>query len=188
MLSLKEYEDQFKAIIDGENRHSPYDSEDYVDYVKLNSSRIRRWTIRGEILPELESRIKKISESQIWILITEPWCGDAAQSQPFIVKLAELNPNIELVIQNRDSPESEIEKYLTDGSRSIPRLIIRDAKGKDLFDWGPRPREAQEMVMRHKLQPEVSSEKKQLDLHTWYVRDAGQSLQLELLRLIKDQG
>ena len=39
----------------------------------------------------------------------------------------------------RDNDNSEIESYLTNGSKSIPKLIIRDNDGKDLFVWGPRP-------------------------------------------------
>ena len=120
-----------------------------------------------------------------WILITEPWCGDAAHGHAFIDKLAQLNENISLRIQNRDSSSSEINKYLTNGARSIPKLIVRDESGNDLFAWGPRPKEPQEMVMNHKLNNSLSAEEKSKELQRWYNKDKGVSMQNELLMLFE---
>ena len=47
MIPLSDYQQQFEAILSGEMRDYPYDSEEYLQYVKLNQSRIRRWRIGG---------------------------------------------------------------------------------------------------------------------------------------------
>jgi len=185
-MKSSEYENQFVEILEGKNTSSPYNKDAYINYVKTNQSRIRRWTKNGKLLPELVEEIKKIEDLQHWVLITEPWCGDAAHSHAFIVKLAELNSKISLTIQNRDAPNSEIEDYLTNGGRSIPKLIVRNTNGKDLFDWGPRPKEAQKMVMSQKDNLEKSTEEKQQELQQWYNKDKGKSMQRELLEFIKD--
>lgn len=180
------YTEQFEEILEGRNTAYPYDSEAYVNYVKLNQRRIKRWNKTGKLLPELEEKIKKIEDPQNWLLITEPWCGDAAHSQVFIEKLADLNPNINLNFQNRDATGSEIENYLTNGSKSIPMLVVRDANNKDIFTWGPRPKEAQEMVMSHKTDTSISAEDKKKELQGWYNKDKGTTLQEELNQLIKE--
>jgi len=185
-MNLVDYEKQFQEILDGENTNYPYDSEDYIKYVKLNQRRIKRWTKTGKILPELMETIQSIEQPLNWVLITEPWCGDAAHSHTFITKLEALNPKINLTVQNRDAPNSEIDKYLTNGGKSIPILVVRDAEGNDLFHWGPRPKEAQEMVMRLKKDDSISMEDKKKEVQMWYNKDKGVSIQQELNQLFKE--
>ena len=184
-MTLAVYEDQFDSILQGYHREHPYDSDAYVNYVRLNKSRIARWNKKVEMLPELMDMVKSIDSNQKWVLITEPWCGDAAHSHTAIMNLVSANSLIDLEIRNRDKEGSEIEKYLTEGARSIPILVVRDGDGNDLFSWGPRPKEAQEMVMRHKTETNRSSQEKQMELQTWYNKDKGQSIQKELLDLFK---
>ncbi len=182
-MEITTYEKQFDDILDGVNNSYPYDNEDYVNYVKMNKARIRRWNKTGKLLPKIEATINKIDQPLKWVLITEPWCGDAAHSHAFIGKLAALNPNITLTIQNRDAEGSEIDNYLTNGGKSIPKLIVRDDNGKDIFDWGPRPAEPQAIVMRHKEDNITSAEDKKKELQVWYNKDKGVSIQEELNEL-----
>ncbi len=183
-MKVAEYEKQFQEILDGDNRNYPYDSDDYVNYVKLNQSRIKRWRKKGEILPELEATISNVKQAVNWVLITEPWCGDAAHSHVFIEKMASLNPKINLTVQNRDAPGSEIDNYLTNGGKSIPILVVRDEQGEDLFVWGPRPKEAQEMVVRQKEDSSKSIQDKKIELQKWYNQDKGKTIQHEMNRLL----
>jgi len=185
IMTVETYEQQFEAILSGENQSHPYDKDAYVNYVKMNRARINRWEKTAKLLPELIDKITSIEERTEWLLITEPWCGDAAHSHAFIKKLAALNPNINLIIQNRDAEGSEIDQYLTNGSKSIPKLVARDADGNDLFIWGPRPEKAQAMVMNHLKDPTTDDETHKRDLQKWYNKDKGVSIQAELNQLIE---
>jgi len=182
-MNAKEYIKQFDEILEGKNKAYPYDSESYVQYVKLNRERIKRWTRKGTIIESLSNTVAKIQSPLQFLLITEPWCGDAAHSHAFITKLVELNPLIDLKFQNRDAVGSEINKYLTNGSKSIPILVVRDENGNDIFTWGPRPTEAQEMLMHHKTDNSISPDDKKRDLQVWYNKDKGLSMQEELNQL-----
>ena len=42
-MNLEQYENQFEEVLSGVNEDSPYDSEEYTNFVKLNKVRIRRW-------------------------------------------------------------------------------------------------------------------------------------------------
>jgi hypothetical protein len=97
--------------------------------------------------------------------------------------ISELNDNIQLEIQLRDA-DSEIEKYLTNGGKSIPILVIRDENGKDLAVWGPRPADCQVIFNQLKADGAEFGEIK-IALQNWYNQDAGVSLQKELDNLIK---
>lgn len=184
-MNLKQYEKQFQEILDGNNASYPYDSEEYINYVKLNSARVRRWKKTGKITPELAKTVQSIKSPQHWLLITEPWCGDAANSQVFIGKAALLNSKISLTVQNRDAADSEIGQYLTNGGKSVPKLIVRDEQGNDLFTWGPRPKEAQVLAMNLMNDDSLDMEEKKAGVQNWYNQDKGQSMQKELNELLK---
>lgn len=180
-MNFQEYTDYFEQILNSEKQATPYDNPLYLDYTKLNWSRMNRWFKTGTVNRELEQKIKSINESTEWVLITEPWCGDAAHSVPFIKILSDLNPAISLKIQLRDK-DSEIDNYLTNGGKSIPKLIIRNKKGEDIASWGPRPEQCQ--LMYNQLKAENADfETIKIALQKWYNEDKGESLQNELLQL-----
>ncbi len=152
---------------------------------KLNQHRSRR--INKTYVPdnELIEVIKQIDEKQIWMVITEGWCGDSAQTLPYIAIMARLNSNIDLRILERDKNPDIMEQYLTNGKlRSIPKLVAFDESGKELFQWGPRLEEAQTLVDRLKAE---GMKKKEFTekLHLWYGRNRGKNIELEFIELLR---
>ncbi len=180
-MTFQSYQEYFKTITTQEQTISPYDSEEYVGYVKMNEVRQNRWLKKGIIQTECIDAILSISEPQDWVIITEPWCGDAAQIIPFIIKSASYNSLIDVTIQLRDG-DSEIEKYLTNGSKSIPILVVR-TKDEELFHWGSRPKGAQQLVDELKNKQSGFEQIKE-ELQKWYNQDAGNAIQNELVDLL----
>lgn len=188
-MNWNTYISLFENILSKEHTQAPYDNEAYLNYVSLNFSRKNRWLKRGKITDELKSQIESISENQEWILITEPWCGDAAHINPFIFMASELNDNINLRINLRDGEDSMIQDYLTNGtSMSIPILVVRDKTGEDLFVWGPRPKDAQDLLMSHKTDDSKTPEEKKIEFQAWYNKNKGVDIQNELLEKFKSLG
>lgn len=185
MITFESYKEQFDNILEGKSFDTIYENPTFLNYVKLNASRMKRWEKTGKLDDETVQVVKNIAQPQKWVIITEPWCGDAAQIVPFIQKMASENKNIELVIQNRDNG-SEIDHYLTNGGKSIPKLIVRDELGKDLFNWGPRPAPAQKLHFDLKEDSTLSAEEKKEKLQQWYNQDKGQLIQKEISDLLKD--
>lgn len=178
------YQEYFQSILNAENPLPPYTDPAYINYTKLNWSRQQRWIKVGELNQEVVALVSKISINQEWIVITEPWCGDAAHIVPFIYKLSELNPLVTLDIQLRDTEPHLIQDYLSGESKSIPKLIIRNAAGEDLMVWGPRPAESQVLFDRLK-ESGADFEEFKTQLQHWYNEDKGRSLQEELLEQIQ---
>ncbi len=73
------------------------------------------------------------------MVLTEAWCVDSAFSLPVIARAAMLSDAVTLSILPRDAHLEIMDRYLTGGSRSIPKLVAFDADGNELFTWGPRP-------------------------------------------------
>lgn len=144
---------------------------------------MNRWLKHGALNDTLTATIKNIKKPQNWIIITEPWCGDAAHLVPFMEMIAEINPLISTEYELRDSPPFRINDYLTGISKSIPILVIKDKNGEDYCHWGPRPKEANELY-KGMVRDGVGFEETKTALQQWYNKDKGQSLQKELLGLL----
>ena len=183
VLTWQAYLDQFDSILEHKSKNALYNNPDYLNYVKLNKSRMSRWLKSLEIPRELVNKIKQLNHSQEWWLITEPWCGDAAHNNPFIYALSQLNEKIDLKLFLRDDNLELMDQYLTNGGRSIPKLIVRDPTGKDLFVWGPRPQEAQNLLIELKNN-EASLDTIMNELQQWYNSNKGEQLFKEFNELL----
>lgn len=182
LVNYQEYKDLFDAILQSDKPAYPYDDEHYINYTRLNQSRMRRWDKHGQLDKELLEQLAAISSPQHWIILTEPWCGDAAHILPFLMKMADQNALITYELQLRDSDPFLIESYLTNGTKSIPKLIVRNEAGQDLFTWGPRPKPAQEIMIKLKAD-NVPFDVIKEQLQQWYNQDKGRSTCLELEKL-----
>lgn len=178
-MNFQQYQTLFQEILSNPDPIAPYDNADYLDYTKLNWSRQQRWLKTGVLDPVLSKAIADIKKPQQWIVITEPWCGDAAHTVPFIHMLTELNPLITASYQLRDAEPFLIEQYLTNGGKAIPKLIIRDEAGNDLVNWGPRPAACQEVYSMLTAE-KADFERVKTELQKWYNQDKGVSFQQEL--------
>lgn len=162
-------------------------SEERVIATKINAQRMKRLD-KQIILNDKILEALKINKPWTWVVLIESWCGDGAQNLPIIAKIAELSPNIELKILLRDQNPALMDKYLTNGSKSIPKLICYE-KGteKEIGVWGPRPKVIQEMVKVFKSNnPTVSHDEFVKNLHLWYAQNKAEALQEEFAQLIME--
>ena len=152
-----------------------------VHFTQLNQQRMHRLEKVIELLPETVTLIRGISTPQTWLVLTEAWCGDAAQSVPVMHAVAALNPLIELKLLLRDENLGLMDQYLTHGvSRSIPKLIgVDTTTSEELFVWGPRPAPLQEIFMRLKAEGMEFHQIKE-ELQRWYNKDKTATIQQEL--------
>lgn len=184
-MNFKEYSDLFDTILQKADNAQvpPYDNPHYLEYVKLNQSRMQRWFKTGQLTPAFATATRNIQAFQHWIIITEPWCGDAAHSIPFMEMGAQLNPLIKITYELRDSEPFRINEYLTNNGKSIPKLIIRDAAGYDLGTWGPRPAECQALYFKLKAE-NADYDTQKIELQRWYNANKGKDIMDELTALL----
>ena len=115
------------------------------------------------------------------LVLTEDWCGDAANTVPVIARFAELAPRTEMRLLKRDEHLELMDRYLTAGARSIPLAIVLDADCSPIGRWGPRPQKLQEFVIREKRAGIRPNDEIYKDVRGWYARDRGASTLRELL-------
>lgn len=157
------------------------------DFTALNKRRMSRINKTIDLDAQLLKVLDTISEEQQWVVITEAWCGDSAQSLPVIGKIAGYSEKITLKIVLRDENPELMDQYLTNGSKSIPKLVVFDGMGTELFTWGPRPAPAQELLTNWKNEPAGRNwEVFETELHTWYARDKTKTIQQEFIQLLSN--
>lgn len=115
------------------------------------------------------------------LVLAADWCGDSANTVPVLARLVDLVPGLELRILERDQYLAVMDRYLTNGSRSIPVAIALDEDFRELGYWGPRPAVLQEWVMARKVMP---TPQRYAYARGWYARDKGESTLRELLAAI----
>lgn len=158
---------------------------DLVEYAKLNLQRMARVEKTTVISQDLKQKLGTIKGHYVWLVITEGWCGDAAQSLPVFEAIEKLNTNIELKIVLRDENPDLINQYLTNGSRSIPKLICFEKESlKELFVWGPRPKLLQDEVTEL-VKANMPKDERGIFIQKWYNNDKTTTLQNEIRELIE---
>ncbi|MFT3886080.1 MAG: thioredoxin family protein [Flavobacteriales bacterium] len=163
----------------------PIRTEELAKYTALNKVRMDRNERVVKLLPELREALQA-APAMDWLVLTEAWCGDASQSTPVMALMAEAAPHIRLRFVLRDEQPELMDRYLTNGTRSIP-ILIAFTGDNERFTWGPRPAEPQRIMLGNKALPEGQRlEKEQLyaKVHGWYAADRGMAIQREFLALL----
>lgn len=163
----------------------PVQTEALANYTLLNHSRMKRLDKTIKISEEIEEQFKNFGGSQTWLVLTESWCGDAAQSMPAMQKLADLAPHIDMKVVLRDEHLELMNAFLTNGSMSIPKLIMFDNDRQEVVgDWGPRPTLATQMVADYKKEHGILTPEFKQDLQVWYNKDKSQNVISDLSQLL----
>lgn len=174
-------------LLDGKSTGNEQ-SESLTNYSKLNDARMNRLDKTIQLTDAIVSKLENLEHRYIWLVISEGWCGDAAQILPVINKMAlASHKKIDLRIVLRDENEELMNEYLTNGGKAIPKVIIicKEA-GIVRADWGPRPKDASELIANYKKEFGVLDDKIKTDLQLWYLADKGVSVQEELMQTIEN--
>jgi len=118
-------------------------------------------------------------------VLAESWCGDAAHILPVINKVAELNEYIDFKVALRDENEALMNQFLTNGGKSVPKLIMIDHTTNSVVNtFGPRPEAATQLLNDFKtMHGTITPEFKEI-LQQWYNKDKGQSTIEDLVKLL----
>jgi Thioredoxin len=161
-------------------------SEDLIHYSTLNEVRMNRLDKTIKIPQEIQDKLNGLKKEHMLLVISEGWCGDAAQILPVINKMAEASDKLGLRIVLRDENTQLMDAYLTNGARSIPKLILIEPETLTVRgSWGPRPHGGAQLILDAKEKfGHIPAEVKE-GLQIWYLHDKGISTMEEIIRLLE---
>ncbi|WP_405611460.1 thioredoxin family protein [Polaribacter sp. Asnod1-A03] len=183
--TYQEYRNLVSNLLSENKSTGSAQSDALTNYSLLNDKRMKRLDKTIKISEETITEVSSIKEPQTWLIITESWCGDAAQNLPVINKIAETSSAIDLKMVIRDDNEELMDLFLTNGNKAIPKLIALDKDNNVINTWGPRPTTATQMVADYKAaNGSVDAQFKQ-DLQVWYNKNKGENVQEDFIKLLK---
>ncbi len=160
-------------------------TEALMHYTELNEVRMNRLDKKMVISEENIQKLLALKKKYIWLVLSEGWCGDAAQILPIMNKMALVSQHIELKIAFRDENETLMKLFLTKGAKSVPKLLIIEKEVAEVLrNWGPRPIGATDLFKSYKQQYGAIDETAKAELQLWYLHDKGLSTQNEIVELM----
>jgi hypothetical protein len=185
-FSYSEFVELTERLVQENRTTGANQSEEYLAYTRICLQRMIRWNKTSKVSEALEQLLFQVNQPQVWLVITEAWCGDGAQSIPHLAKLADLNPLITIKIVLRDEHPDLMDAYLTKGNRSIPKLLAMTADlQQELFTWGPKPKYLLDLHAAFKQNSEGRSYSDFLEeVHLWYAKNKQKDLESEIYPLI----
>ena len=160
-------------------------SEALFNYSQLNDKRMDRLDKTLKISEETQNSLNQLKNGYTFLVIAEGWCGDAAQILPVINKIAEASAKINLKVVCRDENDELMNQFLTNGSKSIPKILIVDNNYEVINSWGPRPSIATKMVLDYKEKNGIIDAEFKKDLQIWYNKDKGTNTQKDIVELLR---
>lgn len=184
-MSYEAYKILMEEQVAAGSNTGPEHTASLAEYTMLNDRRMKRWAKTFKMDETIQQALSKHDKKVSWLVLTESWCGDAAHATPIMDAFVKANPNIELKILLRDDNPELMDAFLTDGARSIPKLIAFDTETEKIIgDWGPRPKPATQLVKDFKAEYGTLTPEFKKDLQVWYNRDKGKAIAEDLLQLL----
>lgn len=184
--TYRDYREMIDRLLSENKTTGENHSEAMIHYTLMNAHRMRWLEKQIDLITELTEQLERLDRDMIWLVLTEAWCGDAAQIIPLFQKMAEVSGHIDLRLILRDENQEIMDDFLYKGkSRSIPVVIALDAQTLDVIgSWGPRPSEAQELFEELRSEIDIPYQQVAETLHKWYTANKTVSTQKEWTDLL----
>lgn len=183
-LDYKTYKELIEGLLKEGKSTGPNQSAELLQYSELNLHRMNRVEKTTTLIEDLSTKLNLIKQPQIWLILAEGWCGDAAQTIPIFHLIEKQFPQIKIKLLLRDENVELMDLFLTNGSRSIPKVLMLDASSLNLLaQWGPRPSEATTLINNLKAEKLEMMEIKE-KLHAWYAKNRGLAVQSEIIDIL----
>lgn len=138
---------------------------------------------RARVAPDIAERAGEVTGQWRLLVIADDWCGDAVNIVPVVAELADAVENVDLRIVGREAFPELMDRHLTNGSRSIPVVILLDEQGACRGWWGPRPLRLQSWFDAEGRA--LPKQERYRELRRWYARDRGSAITAEIAHLLR---
>ncbi|EAS20523.1 putative thiol-disulfide isomerase [Flavobacteria bacterium BBFL7] len=182
--------EQYRAFVEAHTTNGTNSgnevTEALAEYTKLNNQRMKRLDKTLKILPENQAFLSSFNKDVYFLILTESWCGDAAQTMPMMNKVAQA-AGVDFKVVLRDENPLLMDQFLTNGGRAIAKLILVDkSTGLPVTTWGPRPTIATALVTAEKASKGLLSPEFKQELQNWYNKDKGKNTENDLVHMLRE--
>jgi hypothetical protein len=160
--------------------------QDFATFHEQAKSRRAMWDKNwneGRVPEDVLAQARAIGGRWRLLVVAVDGCSDSVNTVPYVARLVELVPTIEMriVLPGPGRPVQESHRT-PDGRAATPTFVLIDADGKDAGCWVERPAVLQESFIKAKAENAIDAwaGAKQ----GWYDADAGASTLREIVAMI----
>ena len=176
--------EEYVKVAEQRFHNNPNKTDEYQEYYELGLQRTNRTVKTFKIDEEQMDRARSKKFTGKILIVSEPWCGDASATVPAVAKFFEAAGN-DVRIFLRDSDPTLIDQFLTNGTQSIPKVILINEDFSVKAHWGPRPKHGLELLRKFKENPETyPKEEFYNDLQVYYAKNRGHDAIDEIIELL----
>ena len=147
----------------------------FARFLEQAESRRRTWREnyeQGAPSADAIARARALPGGLRLLVVAEDWCGDSANTIPYLARLAEEAPGLDLRVIDSSVGRSMMEARPTpDGRAATPTVVVLDESGREVGCWVERPAVLQEWFLENE---DVLAEDDLYDQkYAWYAEDGG---------------
>lgn len=159
----------------------------YAEFTAADTARRALWTGNYARAPRsADSALRRIARMRgEWklLVVAEPWCGDGANSIPYLAWVAEQAPNVEMrIVRKADAPEL-LAAHRVGGRVAVPLVVVLDSTYAERGAWIEQPEALRALVTSRRG---MDGEETHDQVVAWYAADAGRSMLGEITTLLDD--
>ncbi len=159
----------------------------FSEFLDKASSRREEWRDRyrdAVVASEVVQQARALRGRRLLLVIAEDWCGDSAQSVPYLAKLVEAAPDrLEMRLVDSSVGRSAMDAHQTpDGRGATPTVVVLTADGTPIGAWSERPAELETWSIAQRTL--MSNRALHQRIAEWYARDAGKSVLTEIMAIL----
>lgn len=186
-ISWDAYLQLMKDVVASPNPPGVYADEKMHRYTQSNLERTNLVLDKMVLNQKLYNALSELKGDWVWLVLSEPWCGDASWGTTALYILSTATEHIDFRILLRDTNLDIMQGYQTNGGNAIPKLVcLRKSDLAELGTWGPRPQVVQALVNEMKADASIGFKENVRRLHAWYEADMTNSIQDEILDLVRE--
>ncbi len=159
----------------------------YVEFRDAATRRVEAWHehyANAQVTDVLRARVQAVPGNWKLLVIAEDWCGDSANTIPYIAKLVDIAGNLDMRIINSTAGREIMEAHRTpDGRTATPTVVLLTDDYQHSGCWVERPLKLETWFLANK---EVLEEEELYDQkYAWYDEDQGRETVREIIELME---
>lgn len=134
---------------------------------------------------EMVERGARAGEGWRILAVAEDWCSDSVSSIPYIARLVEELPGVDMRVVTSEPGAWVMERYRSpDGRGTTPTVLLLDPSGAEVGCWIEQPSALQEWWLAPPAPGESNRDRLQRKM-TWYAEDAGRETIREMVEMLE---
>jgi len=157
----------------------------YIEFRNAATRRVDAWKdhYANAVAPDaLVAKMESIPGTWRLLVVAEDWCGDSANTIPYLAKLVDRADNLDMRIIRSDVGKDIMEAHRTpDGRAATPTVVLLNDRFEEVGCFVERPSTLQTWFLdaENELEEEALYEQK----YAWYDDDQGQHTISEIVAM-----